>query len=82
MQLIFDSAIDLLSEEDRKLNEIAQIRPFLLRGIGVHHSGLLPIVKEVVEILFGESLIKVYYFENGGILKFSWGFANTRENDL
>lgn len=31
----------------------------LKRGIGVHHSGLLPILKEVVEILFQEGLIKV-----------------------
>jgi ATP-dependent RNA helicase DOB1 len=31
----------------------------LQRGIGVHHSGLLPILKEVIEILFQETLIKV-----------------------
>lgn len=36
-----------------------QILPLLLRGIGVHHSGLLPILKETVEILFGEGLLKV-----------------------
>ncbi|PIA65423.1 hypothetical protein AQUCO_00100723v1 [Aquilegia coerulea] len=28
-------------------------------GIGVHHSGLLPILKEGIEILFQEGLIKV-----------------------
>lgn len=33
--------------------------PILKRGIGVHHSGLLPILKEVIEILFQEGLIKV-----------------------
>lgn len=26
--------------------------PLLKRGIGLHHGGLLPIVKEVIEILF------------------------------
>jgi ATP-dependent RNA helicase DOB1 len=26
--------------------------PILKRGIGIHHGGLLPIVKEVTEILF------------------------------
>lgn len=31
----------------------------LKRGIGVHHSGLLPILKEVIEIMFQENLIKV-----------------------
>lgn len=29
------------------------------QGIGVHHSGLLPILKELVEILFQEQLLKV-----------------------
>ena len=33
--------------------------PVLQRGIGVHHSGLLPILKELIEILFSEQLIKV-----------------------
>jgi ATP-dependent RNA helicase DOB1 len=31
----------------------------LLKGVAVHHSGLLPILKELVEILFQEHLIKV-----------------------
>ena len=35
--------------------------PLLLRGIGVHHGGLLPLAKEVVELLFGEGLIKVLF---------------------
>ena len=37
--------------------------PLLQRGIGIHHSGLLPILKETVEILFSEGLIKVRKFE-------------------
>lgn len=35
--------------------------PFLRRGIGIHHGGLLPVIKECVEILFGEGLIKVLF---------------------
>lgn len=37
------------------------ILPLLKRGIGIHHGGLLPILKEVIEILFQESLIKVLF---------------------
>ncbi|VDO26325.1 unnamed protein product [Brugia timori] len=58
---IFVNAISLLSDEDSKLPEIGRVLPLLLRGIGVHHSGLLPIVKEVIEILFGEGLIKTLF---------------------
>ena len=35
--------------------------PLLKRGIGIHHGGLLPIVKEVVEILFQEGLLKLLF---------------------
>lgn len=31
----------------------------LKNGIGVHHSGILPILKEVVEMLFQRALVKV-----------------------
>ena len=56
---IFWSAMDVLPEQDRNLPQVAQALPMLRRGIGVHHSGLLPIVKEAIEVLFSEGLIKV-----------------------
>ncbi|KAK9803050.1 hypothetical protein WJX73_001880 [Symbiochloris irregularis] len=55
---VFTSALECLGERDRKLPQIQHLMPMLKRGIGVHHSGLLPILKEVVEILFQEGLIK------------------------
>ncbi|KAI8055634.1 ATP-dependent RNA helicase DOB1 [Syncephalis plumigaleata] len=58
---IFNNAINSLSEDDRKLPQIEHILPLLKRGIGIHHSGLLPILKEVIEILFQEGLLKVLF---------------------
>jgi len=58
---VFSSAIEMLSEEDRALPQIQHILPLLRRGIGIHHSGLLPILKETIEILFQEGLIKVLF---------------------
>ncbi|KAL4964769.1 ATP-dependent RNA helicase MTR4 [Aspergillus stella-maris] len=58
---VFNSAIEMLSEEDRNLPQIQNILPLLRRGIGVHHSGLLPILKETIEILFQEGLLKVLF---------------------
>jgi ATP-dependent RNA helicase DOB1 len=58
---IFGNAINSLSEDDRKLPQIEHILPLLKRGIGIHHSGLLPILKEVIEILFQEGLLKVLF---------------------
>jgi ATP-dependent RNA helicase DOB1 len=58
---VFENAINSLSPEDRDLPQITHILPLLRRGIGVHHSGLLPILKETIEILFQENLIKVLF---------------------
>lgn len=58
---VFGGAIEMLSPEDRELPQVQHILPLLKRGIGVHHSGLLPILKEVIEILFQEGLIKVLF---------------------
>ncbi|ORX69156.1 antiviral helicase [Linderina pennispora] len=58
---VFSSAINSLDEDDRKLPQIENILPLLRRGIGIHHSGLLPILKEVIEILFQEGLLKCLF---------------------
>lgn len=58
---IFTNAVDLLPESDRALPQIQHILPLLRRGIGIHHSGLLPILKEVIEILFQEGFLKVLF---------------------
>ncbi|RSH90161.1 ATP-dependent RNA helicase mtr4 [Saitozyma podzolica] len=61
VQQVFENAISGLSEDDRKLPQIELILPLLKRGIGIHHGGLLPILKEVIEILFQEGLIKALF---------------------
>ncbi|KAF7313786.1 hypothetical protein HMN09_00535800 [Mycena chlorophos] len=58
---IFTNAIENLSAADRELPQISNLLPLLKRGIGIHHGGLLPILKEVIEILFQEGLIKVLF---------------------
>lgn len=39
--------------------QILLMRDLLKRGIAVHHSGILPILKEVTEMLFSRGLVKV-----------------------
>jgi len=58
---VFNNAIMTLGDEDRELPQVQSMLPLLRRGIGIHHGGLLPMLKEVVEILFQESLIKVLF---------------------
>ena len=58
MHLVHGQALACLSEEDRNLDPIVNMLPLLKCGIAMHHSGLLPILKEMVEILFQEGYIK------------------------
>ncbi|XP_040996566.1 DExH-box ATP-dependent RNA helicase DExH10 [Juglans microcarpa x Juglans regia] len=58
---VFRNAILCLNEEDRNLPAIELMLPLLQRGIAVHHSGLLPVIKELVEILFQEGLVKALF---------------------
>jgi antiviral helicase SKI2 len=50
-----------LSQNDSMLPQVQLICEMVTRGIGVHHGGLLPILKEMVEILFSKNLIKVLF---------------------
>lgn len=61
VRTIFDNAIESLRKEDREIVIIEKMLDILLKGVGIHHSGLLPIIREIVEILFQESLIKVLF---------------------
>ena len=61
VEKVFNSALEMLSTEDKSLPQIQNILPLLKRGIGIHHSGLLPILKETIEILFQEGLLKVLF---------------------
>lgn len=61
IHMFIDRAVARLKKEDRELPQILKIRDLLSRGIAVHHGGLLPIVKECIEILFAKSLVKVLF---------------------
>ncbi|VTZ66196.1 ATP-dependent RNA helicase, putative [Plasmodium chabaudi chabaudi] len=58
---LYENAIQILADDDRALPQVQFILPLLLRGIGIHHGGLLPIIKEIIEIMFQESLLKVLF---------------------
>eukprot|EP00656_Telonema_subtile_P054689 TRINITY_DN8233_c0_g1_i2.p1 TRINITY_DN8233_c0_g1~~TRINITY_DN8233_c0_g1_i2.p1 ORF type:complete len:1046 (-),score=338.04 TRINITY_DN8233_c0_g1_i2:40-3177(-) len=60
-ETIYQNAIDGLSEDDKRLPQVEHMLPILKRGIGIHHSGLLPILKEVIEILFQEGYVKALF---------------------
>ena len=44
-----------------KVPQYHQLYELLVRGIAFHHSGLLPLLKEIVEILFSKGYVKVLF---------------------
>ena len=43
------------------LPQAHQLKELVMRGIAFHHSGLLPILREMVELLFGRGLLKCLF---------------------
>lgn len=56
---IFDHKIAPYKKIYEKTAQYNQIKDLLKKGIAVHHSGYIPILKEIVEILLEKGLIKL-----------------------
>lgn len=57
----YQTSIARLSPADQRVPQIARCLDSLKRGIGVHHAGILPIVKEVTEVLFQRGLVRILF---------------------
>lgn len=57
---IFDFHIRKLPNHEQ-YQQVINTKQWLMKGVAVHHSGLLPILKEIVEIIFSKGLIKVLF---------------------
>ncbi|HZN67875.1 MAG TPA: DEAD/DEAH box helicase [Tepidisphaeraceae bacterium] len=51
--------LDRLESFDFSVGSGNKLRTFLTRGVGIHHAGLLPRYRRVVEVLFQEKLLPI-----------------------
>jgi len=58
---ILDFHLHRYGEALQRMPQYHTLRALLERGIAFHHSGLLPVLKEIVEILFGKGFVKLLY---------------------
>jgi len=58
---LFDYYLSKLENKDGYKNsyQYNQIRDLAIKGIGIHHAGLIPVFKEIIEMLFSKNLIKI-----------------------
>ena len=61
MHVAVERALSRLKGSDKRLPQIGRMHELLSHGISMHHRGLLPIVKELVEILFARGLVKILF---------------------
>lgn len=61
IKTFFNKCLSKLKPEDRLIPQVLMLQDSLARGIGVHHSGILPILKEVVEMLFQRGHVKLLF---------------------
>lgn len=48
-------------EEYKNLDEYKNLVQLMSKGVAIHHSGMMPILREIVEIIFGKKYIKVLF---------------------
>ena len=58
---IYICAILTLSEEDQNIPQIKSMLNILKLGIGIHHGGMIPLIRECIELIFQSGLIKILF---------------------
>ncbi|MFW5746672.1 MAG: DEAD/DEAH box helicase [Nanoarchaeota archaeon] len=52
---------EAINPQIRSMQSTQQLKRLLIRGVGVHNAGMLPNLKDIVEHLFAEGLLRVLY---------------------
>ena len=61
VQHILDFHLHRHMDKLEHLEQYYTIRELIKKGIAYHHSGLLPVLKEIIEVLFNKGYIKVLF---------------------
>ncbi len=61
IETMLDTYLASLRPEDRQLEQVQLVTALARKGIGFHHAGLLPVLKQLVELLFSRGLMQVVF---------------------
>lgn len=59
IEITFNKHMHKFEKQYEKLEQYQIVKKLIGKGIAFHHSGLLPVLKEIIEIIFHKGLIKV-----------------------
>lgn len=57
----FHQCVARLKPHDQEIQQIRNLKDIVMKGVGVHHGDLLPVCKEIVELLLHKNLIKLLF---------------------
>lgn len=58
---LFDNYVRNLSGSYESIEMMDNVKQMAIKGLAIHHSGMIPILKEIVELLYSKNLIKVLF---------------------
>lgn len=61
IEQLLEAHLGQMAPENRRLGQVQLVARLARRGLGFHHAGLLPILKQLVEQLFGRGLMQVVF---------------------
>lgn len=61
IEYIFDKHMKKYENTYIALEQYADIKRLMMKGICYHHSGIIPIFKEIIEIIFQKGLVKILF---------------------
>jgi len=61
IEQVLASYIGSMRPEDQQLEQVQAVLQLARKGIGFHHAGLLPVLKQLVEVLFTRGLMQVVF---------------------
>lgn len=61
IEAFYYTAIKRLKKKDQSIYQLTWLKDIMCKGIGIHHGDLLPLGKEIVEILLQRNLIKLLF---------------------
>lgn len=61
VEQVWSRALSRLRKKDKELPQVKFVKELTQAGVGIHHAGLLPIVKEAVELLFCRGCVRALF---------------------
>jgi ATP-dependent RNA helicase HelY len=61
IETTIDAYLAAMRPEDHELEQVKSLTAMARKGIGFHHAGLLPVLKQLVEVLFSRGLMQVVF---------------------